>query len=97
MLPSAPTGLRSWVRAAKSRPCHDGARTRELMGDGPRRHGRCPHLPAPHADRDRAIAHAIEVKLTALDAGPETGVGTGVEESADDGQGHREGTAVGFS
>ena len=36
------------------------------------------------ADRDRAIADAIDVMLTALDAGSATGVGTGVDESGDD-------------
>jgi hypothetical protein len=49
------------------------------------------------ADWDRAIGDAIDVMLTALDADPETGVGTGVDESADAGQGHGEGTAVGFT
>lgn len=74
-----------------------GASTRELMG----RMGHASMDAAliyQHrtADRDRTIADAIDVMLTALDAGPETGVGTGVDESEDDGQGHGEGTAVGF-
>ena len=48
------------------------------------------------ADRDRAIADAIDLMLTGFDAAPETGVGTGIDESGDDGQGRGEGTAAGF-
>lgn len=74
-----------------------GASTRELMG----RMGHASMDAAliyQHrtADRDRAIADAIDVMLTALDAGSDTGVDTGVDESGDHEQGHGEGTAVGF-
>ena len=37
------------------------------------------------ADRDRAIADAIDVMLTGLDAGPESLVGVGAGESSGDG------------
>jgi integrase len=70
-----------------------GASTRELMG----RMGHASMDAAliyQHrtADRDRAIADAIDVMLTGLIAAPETLVGSGVIESVGDNQGHMEGT-----
>jgi len=70
-----------------------GASTRELMG----RMGH-PSMDAAlihrhrTADRDRAIADAIDVMLTGLVAAPGTLMGTGVVQSVGDSQGRVEGT-----
>jgi len=74
-----------------------GASTRELMG----RMGHASMDAAliyQHrtADRDRAIADAIDVMLTRYDECPETLVGTDASESGGDGHGHGEGTSAVF-
>lgn len=74
-----------------------GASTRELMG----RMGHASMDAAliyQHrtADRDRAIADAIDVMLTGYDECPETLIGTGASDSGGDGHGHGEGTSAVF-
>jgi hypothetical protein len=74
-----------------------GASTRELMG----RMGHASMVAAliyQHrtADRDRVIADAIDVMLTAFDSAPENSGDTMANEPGDDSQGHGEGTASGF-
>ena len=66
-----------------------GASTRELMG----RMGHASMDAAliyQHrtADRDRAIADAIDLMLTRFDELPETSVAAGASESSSDGHGH---------
>ena len=74
-----------------------GASTRELMG----RMGHASMDAAliyQHrtADRDRAIADAIDLMLTRFDELPETPVAAGASESSSDGHGHGEGTPADF-
>ena len=69
-----------------------GASTRERMGHA----SMDAALIYQHrtADRDRAIADAIDVMLTGYDECPETPVGNGANESGGDGHGHGEGTCA---
>ena len=74
-----------------------GASTRELMG----RMGHASMDAAliyQHrtADRDRAIADAIDLMLTGFDELPEQLLAAGASESSSDGQGHGEGTPADF-